>query len=290
MWLRDQSCCPSFILAIAGPWMCILGAVMLNRPVIQPLTSFDWVANSTQSASKTNQVARVFFPLSAALSELQAFYGGLPPASMNPRPHQPYLRHYLEHGAIVNFQYLGGPEPTKTVFLASIVSDDQPKKIGVAPRQIIVKYVESYHVDAHRLLADVGLAPKLNFVSSEGDRGFKVGGLTMIVMEVVPGKDLAELNSVPECVATDVCRALEILHANDIVFGDLRRPNVMAIQDEKGNVTGGMLIDFDWCGKDGEAKYPPDINMKINWPEGVGPGAIMRKEHDWEMFARLLWG
>ncbi|CAG8637197.1 3197_t:CDS:2, partial [Paraglomus occultum] len=42
-WVKnicENSCCPSFILAIAGPWICILGAVYLEKPVIEPLTDF----------------------------------------------------------------------------------------------------------------------------------------------------------------------------------------------------------------------------------------------------------
>ena len=34
-----------------------------------------------------------------------------------------------------------------------------------------------------------------------------------------------------------------------------------------------MLIDFDWCDKAGEGRYPMGINQQADWPKGVGPGS-----------------
>ena len=48
-----------------------------------------------------------------------------------------------------------------------------------------------------------------------------------------------------------------------------------------------VLIDFDWCGKAGEGRYPEEITQEINSPEGVGPGKIMAKEHDLCMLEKL---
>ena len=57
--------------------------------------------------------------------------------------------------------------------------------------------------------------------------------------------------------------AIGILHSNQLVFGDLRRLNILV-----GNDTA-MLVDFDWCGKSGKARYPPEINRdpSIGWPQ-----------------------
>lgn len=48
------------------------------------------------------------------------------------------------------------------------------------------------------------------------------------------------------------------------VFGDLRWPNILI-------TAGGLeLVDFDWCGKEGEVLYPAAISEKISeWPKGV---------------------
>jgi tRNA A-37 threonylcarbamoyl transferase component Bud32 len=41
-----------------------------------------------------------------------------------------------------------------------------------------------------------------------------------------------------------VVKAIGVLHDNNLVFGDLRSPNVLDLK------SGAMLIDFDWCGED----------------------------------------
>ena len=52
----------------------------------------------------------------------------------------------------------------------------------------------------------------------------------------------------------------------DLVFGDLRGPNIMVTK--KGEV---KLIDFNWAGIDGQAKYPSLITVALSmWPDGDG--------------------
>ena len=67
---------------------------------------------------------------------------------------------------------------------------------------------------------------------------------------------------------------------NDIVFGDLRDPNILYVADE-GCV---MLVDFDWPAKDEEGRYPAVLNPNNAWSEDVFPYGIMRKSHDiWQL-------
>jgi hypothetical protein len=256
---------------------------MLDRPVVQPLTEFLWVANSPRSVVKIDQIARIFSSLSISISELRQFYEALPPPATGKDPERfdPHIRHFMRDGERIEFRYMNSLGEGKATFLAYTKSE------GV-PDPLVVKFVESYHAAAHQLLAEKGLAPKLLFVSSEGPNGFKVAGRSMVVMERVQGQDLTKISPIPDLVRSDVRRALNLLHSHNIVFGDLRHPNVMVVRDSDGKVTGGMLIDFDWCGIDGQAKYPPDINPYIDWPKDVGPGATMLKEHDNEMFQKLL--
>ncbi|KAG8731732.1 hypothetical protein FRC11_002708 [Ceratobasidium sp. 423] len=112
----------------------------------------------------------------------------------------------------------------------------------------------------------------------------------MVVMKEVRGLDLTGIPSPPQCVLDDVTSALETLHEENLVFGDLRPPNILAVQDEFGQVIGGMLIDFDWCGTAGQAKYPYNINPVVGWPEGVRPGVVISMAHDLAMRERLSDG
>lgn len=49
-------------------------------------------------------------------------------------------------------------------------------------------------------------------------------------------------------------------------------------------------MDFNWCGNDGESRYPVVLNDTgaINWHPDGKRGGIMRKEHDRHMLLKLL--
>ncbi|EUC55031.1 kinase domain protein, partial [Rhizoctonia solani AG-3 Rhs1AP] len=112
----------------------------------------------------------------------------------------------------------------------------------------------------------------------------------MVVMDFVQGADLEALGSspLPRSVFNDIEAAIKILHSRDFMFGDLREPNAMVLQDSMGRATGKvMLVDFDWCGKHLEGKYPPKMNMTLGWHRDVRPEAVMDKQHDNRMLAQL---
>lgn len=80
----------------------------------------------------------------------------------------------------------------------------------------------------------------------------------------------------------EVREAVDLLHASNYAFGDLRYQNVMVRHDGKIK-----LVDFDWAGVHGQAKYPAHMNMTIQWPQGVGPQKGMLKGHDNEMLDKF---
>ena len=94
---------------------------------------------------------------------------------------------------------------------------------------------------------------------------------------------LAKHQLAPELLSSQIRYALNLLHSNNLVHGDLRRPNIL--------VKGGkaMVIDFDWCSSEGDGRYPGHLNMDsvIGWHPSVRPGSLMKKEHDLFMLAKL---
>ncbi|KAF8153399.1 hypothetical protein B0H34DRAFT_723389 [Crassisporium funariophilum] len=144
--------------------------------------------------------------------------------------------------------------------------------------KVIVKFTARYNEVAHRLLADADLAPKLHFCERV------IGDLYMVVMDRVDGTSVWQLQEdnkpVPATVWKDINEAVRILHAEGIVFGDLRDPNILYLASE----ARAMLVDFDWPGKDGECRYPATLNPSNAWPRDVLPYSIMRKAHDtWQL-------
>ncbi|KAJ1301446.1 hypothetical protein OPQ81_008704 [Rhizoctonia solani] len=192
----------------------------------------------------------------------------------------PYVRHFTHNGKRVKIQYRS-QVPDRAVFGAMALPEEGE------PYPIMVKFAESYHVTAHRMLAAKGLAPELLFASSEDPKESGFAKRIMVVMRRVTGSDLATTSPVPQRVLDDISSALKILHDSNLVYGDLRPPNVLAVEDQCGKITGGMLIDFDWCGTAGQAKYPWNINPVVQWPKGVTPGAIISMEHDLAMLKGL---
>ncbi|KAB5592332.1 Sorting nexin-25 [Ceratobasidium theobromae] len=262
--LRDllgQCCCPSILIAFAGPWMCILGAVFLGGPVVQPLTDFLWVGYDPARPSRLTHLARVFYCLSLAQRELTEFYENLPIPS--PARFFPYVTHYTDsNGRRVHFTYIEalGLKPT---FLANTHGEN--------PRQILVRFVHRYNSTAHRLLAQEGLAPELLYdgMTHLGDQPGPEHH--MIVMEFIQGAGFdRSIVSSCECVVKDIDRALDLLHKHDFVHGDLQPLNLRVVKNSNGKVTGAMLVNFECCGKHGEDRYPPDINT--THVTGANPG------------------
>ena len=62
------------------------------------------------------------------------------------------------------------------------------------------------------------------------------------------------------------------------VHGDVRDVNIMVRKDGKLEF---MLVDFDWSGIIGEARYPININKVDLWrPEDVSDGQLIKSDHD----------
>ena len=253
--------------------MCVLGGIFVNKAIIQPLTDYIWLGGDPFDSTRQVFAARLFTALKSAILSLEKYYQalalGLPRSKVKAHPF------ITEYGADkIKFTYssrLAIENKYRLLYRATL--DNVPNS------PIIVKFVQRYNADAHRLLAAEGLAPKLHYSST--DDNVRYGKRFMIVMEYIELKPFS--GRLTEQQYKCVKDAIGILHSNQLVFGDLRRPNILV-----GNDTA-MLVDFDWCGKSGEARYPPEINRdpSMGWPHDVGPDCLMYLHHDDYMLNRL---
>lgn len=90
----------------------------------------------------------------------------------------------------------------------------------------------------------------------------------MVVMDLL-GDDYDLLSDVGD--RAPFCKKLKTetveLHQRGFVHGDIRPTNIMV---KKSGESGIMLLDFDWAGAIGEARYPMNVNMQdIQRPEGA---------------------
>ncbi|KAF8597082.1 hypothetical protein BDV93DRAFT_479692 [Ceratobasidium sp. AG-I] len=285
--LRGASCCPSLVIAIAGPWMCVSGAVFLDRVVVQPLTDYLWLGHHPQQENRLVHLAQVFEAISVSTTSLINYYSSLlsQAYSVDTQLYYPYIRCYSGPAGDIPFTYkkqLGNPNVVRPVFEATLDNGNS----------VVVKFAEFYNFQAHKLLADKSLAPALLFHSPTPS----YGGLWMIVMEFCGEGFDAYFNAHPklelsarEHVRSQVREALDILHGANLVFGDLRRPNVLVVPGADGKL-GVRLVDFDWCGKEGQALYPAALNQGegMRWAGGAEKRSVIEKEHDNEMLELLF--
>ncbi|KAH8091727.1 kinase-like domain-containing protein [Cristinia sonorae] len=292
----NASCCPTFILATAGAWLTIFGFVIIGSPievVAQPLVDIMWLGEATPyEDTHVYNVARVFNALRRCLDELEAYYRGLtlPPTSSPTPASFPYPTVYTCGEDEFRFKYVCRLEEGawSATFLAE--TEDETSKL-------VVKFVDRYGADAHRLLANAGYAPALHYFGTLDGRtptttpdvmksGLYVGPVRMVVMEYVEGTTLHDAvrdgEDIPANVRQEIAHALSILHNAGFVYGDLRSPNVMLSKSSL------KLIDFDWAGKEGVATYPRRLSKDIRWAKGVADFAPMRKAHDLEMLDKVF--
>ena len=255
--------------------------------IVQRLTNSIWVGlDCVLNESRIADVARVFWALKTSLGKLKSYYESVNPTGDLPAASRyfPSITAYRHGNELVEFDYSGFLEKGPDCITFHGYTRTIPSQ------HIVVKFVDSYGERAHRLLADADLAPKLLYCGSPHfkDDQPSYQTISMVVMEYVDGDTLANVKPTLnegsiEKVRSEVRHALKLLHDNGLVFGDLRPPNVMVTKDGKIK-----LIDFNWAGEEGQAKYPSLMSQGIAWPEGVKALDVMRREHDLDMLSKLF--
>jgi serine/threonine protein kinase len=250
--------------------------------IIQRLTDFIWVGlDSVLNETHIKKVARIFYALRTSLEKLRSYYENLKPAANPPAPSRyfPCFTTYSYEGKVIQFKYVGFLEDGLDCTTLRAQTCAYPAQ------DIVVKFVDHYGERAHRLLADNGLAPTLFYYGSPClDKEPSYHSLSMVVMDYIDGDTLAKKGKkLDQFVRSEVLRAIELLHLGGLVFGDLRPPNVIITKANKVK-----LIDFNWAGEEGQAKYPSLISSDIKWAAGVESLGVIKKDHDMEMLNQLF--
>ena len=190
----------------------------------------------------------------------------------------PYPRSYagLSGGEKVSFSFERHLYHDRLLF--TVVKSDSGEKI-------LVKFTRRYGRAAHELLAAHRLAPALYGC----EEVLKDLEWTLVAMEYLPLTDwvpLAVKNHAQHAkYGPKIKEALELLWRAGWVHGDVRHHNILVpSSDEKIDI---RIIDFDYCGRIGIDRYPPDWNDTFRHVNAVG-GALMEKVHDETMFDLLL--
>jgi hypothetical protein len=271
-----------FLVSIAGPLVTVSGAVFADRLICQRLTDpiflgprHSTVGDLTPLDEGQRKVAQLIRALRKGLDVLKMFYQTLTPSRGHPSaPSQPQFQSYVDSqtGQRHDLSYIERlvPEyPEKTIFRAKSVHP------GGTTAEVVVKFTRRYGMDGHIKLAEQSLAPALRFCQL-----VPAVGMIVVVMDYV-SSDPTQQGNLQEMWKGGLKKGVELLHRHNLVFGDLRLPNLLMY---KGAI---MFIDFDWCGEDGVARYPGDICEDHNWHPDVGRNEIMKKAHDIYLLEQL---
>ena len=260
----------------------------MEHVIVQRLTDYIWVGiDSALSRSHVNRVTRIFYALRTSLTKLKVYYETHVIRSPWPAPtcYFPSITTYgKEPHQRVWFKYLGYLESGCDCISLQAQTCTEPVQ------DIVVKFVERYSERAHCTLEKDGRAPLLLYYGSlhSDPEQPSYNSLSMVVMEYINGGTLALAKSkmsrdMIAKVQSELKCALTLLHDNDLVFGDLRLPNVMITKEKKV-----MLIDFDWAGEAGQVRYPYLLSPAVMWPKGVQLLDPIKNEHDLEMLDKLF--
>ena len=286
-----------FLVGVAGPPLTISGAIFAENFVSQRLTNYIYLGPLPTFCGRAaldhsiRRVAQVLRALNKATNELEDYYSMLEftcestlHRSGSPVPLHPITSHvvppsfqeFTVDGETYKVDYrsrLNPTSPSGVVFKGTITrGSDQAK------HDVVIKFTATYCGDAHRKLAEMDRAPRLWFCDS-----VESVGMYVVVMAYEDGARTCEQPMERKHVE-QLRTAIKTLHEEDYVHGDIRWPNALI------TTSGLKLIDFDWCGKDGVARYPVDIfveDSEYGWHEGVYREGLIVKDHDEHIFEVL---
>ena len=277
---------PTVLIGVAENRIDISIAVYIGDIHVTKLLTLD-ATSGFLASDNIVRLARVFVALSLCRKDLAVYYDEIErrkvlkfsslfpePTPADPSDSLPVLtyKHFLSRAGQPASVLAGLGNTTTAMYIAALDGTEN---------EVIVKFTARYNAKAHHILASAGFAPKLHFC------GRVVGGLYMVVMDRVDGKSLWQIQTdetpIPTIVLEHVRQAVHLLHQQNIVFGDLRDPNIL--YDASKSCT--LVVDFDWPGEDGVSRYPATLNPTNQWPEEVLPYGIMHKAHDLWQLKRL---
>ncbi|CAG8606856.1 1131_t:CDS:2, partial [Paraglomus occultum] len=267
---REMIRLPCFLISVVGPTLSISRAIFGARITIDAHPN---TLSFACSSYNTEYFARIFRALKNAIETLREYYSNNIPDIEPEQREFPYLNSFQSGGSRIHFKYRRALNPHLLIFIVDIDVDvnDAP---GL-PQQLLVKFTRRYGVEAHRECASLGIAPELF--------GFEVlaGGWKAVVM-AYKGDDFKTLLecTFDEKIKTAVKETAVKMHRKGFVHGDLRDVNILYHCQQARDRVDILFIDWDWAGKEGEARYPPTMNPKISRHQNAVAHQLIWKEHD----------
>ena len=292
-----QSNLPVVLLAIAGNRLVISTAIYTDSIYADEVLSVKLYLGP-HASDNVLRVARIFMAINKCTERLRRLYVNLKPDTHSmqpakvlwpnptldsPSPEIPGLEFFSKVdrslGTPIKQTDINEENKRHAIYLARM-----RVKGSTLTTDVLVKFAVKYNMVAHRLLAEhePPLAPVLHSCAPV------IGDMYMVVMQYIPDASLLNA-SLPlpapnlEAVRRDIKQALDLLHAQDLVFGDLREANVLYLPEGGGRA---LLVDFDGVGRHGKDRYSACLNPDVGL--GVDGFQVMKKSHDIQNFEKLM--
>ncbi|CAG7853847.1 SubName: Full=Uncharacterized protein {ECO:0000313/EMBL:CCA77651.1} [Serendipita indica DSM 11827] len=276
---KDIGRAPCFLVYYVGTDIGFGGAVVGMKVQFERLTPTLSFEANYRDRRRLEPIARSLYALRQGVESLQTIYAPTEDRRSSEEATYPYRNFYMDGERRVTFEYRRRLFPEKLLF-ECIQKEERTA--------LCVKFTLKYSPEAHKACGDHGVAPKL--YSAER----LPGGWWMVVMEYLSEDEYSTRSS----VKVDVIKfkgaikdAVDVLHVNGFVHGDIRACNIMVCRwwDDDIGMKNVKLIDFDWAGRVGEARYPANVNYtEIMRPEDAKDGLVIKKEHDLEMLEKAV--
>ncbi len=265
----QKTCCPVFILYLAGPFLGFAGAICTDLPICDPLGPVIPLFYLPNEYPTMLRMAQTFKTFKQSIHNLHKSYLEKLSGSDN------HVRQAAVFPYVQDFHSLGSSSSPRSFTYIQRLTDKRPLYVArlsdTADHLVFVKFTMQYGLEAHVAAAEKGFAPALLGVDKL-DRGWK-----LVVMEYLPDNKWRMLTDVDDKAGArdNVVTVMNSFHELGYVHGDLRGENIMIADD--GQV---KIIDFDWAGLAGQVRYPHFMNPQIQWHINAQPDELIQTEHD----------
>ncbi|KAF8872351.1 hypothetical protein BD779DRAFT_1452885 [Infundibulicybe gibba] len=281
---------PCIIVTVIGSCLAFAGAIWDHRPCVQVLSAAIPFHFHPYDTDLQSTAARHLGAFKRAVQRLRDYYADIVPRLANvPAPHDklfPYPTCFTPLAGpqgVRDFRYSPRPSDERLVFFGNILGDNTG---------ICIKFVRNYSSAVHQYFSNLGLAPRLLGLESLS------GGWKMVVMDRVDQEYIDLYSSLIDrdrpldeelrfTLYDTLHTSLVGLHRAGFVHGDIQAPSIMISKNRRAKF---LLLDFDWAGEIGMARYPPDVyrGERLWRPDGVSGCAPITAAHDVQMLDHIF--
>jgi hypothetical protein len=257
--IRKCSILPTILLQIEGASLSVFGAIYVRGQVrVDPLCDTVHLLFLPDDRPAMIRLAMILRSIKVCIPRIEDSY-----KVISPNPEFPSICE-LRNGQ--SFKYV--KELSRHVFLAKMNSTEEMVCVKFSP----IGFCRA----AHDILYNGGFSPRL-LDCFEVDPWW-----TVSIMEFIQGASQYYSSPNPNI---QLRRAISILHEHDLVYADLRPPNILitATNDKV------YFVDFEFAGQHKIDRYPFFLNhANIEWPPGVSDGGLLDKDHDIWFMEKIL--